>query len=300
MSDSLEAAIGRPRTAGTITGVRRLSPALNRFLRHRLAILGTVTVFLLILSAVFAAEVAPRSPLYIDLLRRFSPPLSGPFVLGTDPLGRDLLSRLIYAGRISLTVGFAAMLVSAVVGTAVGMLAAYRGGILDALLMRFTDVAFSLPSIFLLLLLAAFIPPSVVSITLIIGFTSWMPMARLVRGQVLTVLRLDYIESARAGGAGDLRVVLRHLLPNSTAPMVVAATLNVADAILAESYVSYLGYGIQPPFASWGNMLNNAQSYFVSAPWLAIFPGLMITLAVTSINFIGDGLRDALDPRLRT
>jgi peptide/nickel transport system permease protein len=117
---------------------------------------------------------------------------------------------------------------------------------------------------------------------------------------VLTVLQLDYIESARAGGAGDLRLVLRHLLPNSTAPMVVAATLNVADAILAESYVSYLGYGIQPPFASWGNMLNNAQSYFVSAPWLAIFPGLMITLAVTSINFIGDGLRDALDPRLRT
>jgi peptide/nickel transport system permease protein len=145
--------------------------------------------------------------------------------------------------------------------------------------MRFTDVAFLLPSIFLLLLLAAFILPS---------------------GQVLTVLKLDYIESARAERAGDLRVVLRHLLPNSTAPMVVAATLNVADAILAESYVSYLGYGIQPPSASWGNMLNNAHSYFVSAPWLAIFPGLMITLAVTSINFIGDGLRDALDPRLRT
>ena len=300
MSDSFEAAIGRPRTSGGAAAARRLSPALGRFVRHRLAILGTATVFLLILSAVFAPNVAPRNPLYIDLLHRFSPPLSGPFILGTDPLGRDLLSRLIYAGRISLTVGFAAMLVSAVVGTAVGMLAAYRGGLIDAILMRFTDVAFSLPSIFLLLLLAAFIPPSVVSITLIIGFTSWMPMARLVRGQVLTVLKLDYIESARAGGAGDLRVVLRHLLPNSTAPMVVAATLNVADAILAESYVSYLGYGIQPPFASWGNMLNNAQSYFVSAPWLAIFPGLMITLAVTSINFIGDGLRDALDPRLRT
>jgi peptide/nickel transport system permease protein len=299
MSESLGATIGRARTRGAARA-RRVSPALARFLRHRLAILGTVTVFLLVLSAVFAPAVAPRNPLYIDLLHRFSPPLSGPFVLGADPLGRDLLSRLIYAGRISLTVGFAAMLVSAVVGTAVGMLAAYRGGAIDAVLMRFTDVAFSLPSIFLLLLLAAFIPPSVASITLIIGFTSWMPMARLVRGQVLTVLKLDYIEAARAGGAGDLRVVLRHLLPNSTAPMVVAATLNVADAILAESYVSYLGYGIQPPFASWGNMLNNAQSYFASAPWLAIFPGLLITLAVTSINFIGDGLRDALDPRLRT
>lgn len=299
MSDSLGAAIGQARFGGAVR-VRRVSPALGRFLHHRLAILGAVVVFFMILTAIFAPDVAPRNPLYIDLVHRFSPPLRGSFVLGTDPLGRDLLSRLIYAGRISLTVGFAAMLVSAVVGTAIGMLAAYRGGTIDAVLMRFTDVAFSLPSIFLLLLLAAFIPPSVVSITLIIGFTSWMPMARLVRGQVLTVLKLDYIESARAGGAGDLRVVLRHLLPNSTAPMVVAATLNVADAILAESYVSYLGYGIQPPFASWGNMLNNAQSYFVSAPWLAIFPGLMITLAVTSINFIGDGLRDALDPRLRT
>ena len=137
------------------------------------------------------------------------------------------------------------------------------------------------------------------SITLIIGLTSWMATARLVRGQILTVLKLDFIEAARAGGASDLRLVLRHLLPNSTAPVVVAATLNVADAILAESYVSFLGYGIQPPLASWGNMLNNAQSYFVSAPWLAVFPGLMITLAVTSINFIGDGLRDALDPRLK-
>ena len=278
---------------------RRMSPAVARFTRHRLAILGAAAVVVLLLTAIFAPDIAPRNPLYIDLVVRFTPPLHGPFVLGTDPLGRDLLSRLIYAGRISLTVGFSAMLVSAVVGTAVGTLAAYRGGAVDSVFMRVTDVGFSLPSIFLLLLLAAFIPPSVLSITLIIGLTSWMATARLVRGQILTVLKLDFIEAARAGGASDLRLVLRHLLPNSTAPVVVAATLNVADAILAESYVSFLGYGIQPPLASWGNMLNNAQSYFVSAPWLAVFPGLMITLAVTSINFIGDGLRDALDPRLK-
>ncbi|TMI90113.1 MAG: ABC transporter permease [Bacillati bacterium ANGP1] len=278
---------------------RRMSPAVARFTRHRLAILGAAAVVVLLLTAIFAPDIAPRNPLYIDLVVRFTPPLHGAFVLGTDPLGRDLLSRLIYAGRISLTVGFSAMLVSAVVGTAVGTLAAYRGGAVDSVFMRVTDVGFSLPSIFLLLLLAAFIPPSVLSITLIIGLTSWMATARLVRGQILTVLKLDFIEAARAGGASDLRLVLRHLLPNSTAPVVVAATLNVADAILAESYVSFLGYGIQPPLASWGNMLNNAQSYFVSAPWLAVFPGLMITLAVTSINFIGDGLRDALDPRLK-
>ena len=278
---------------------RRMSPAVARFTRHRLAILGAAAVVVLLLTAIFAPDIAPRNPLYIDLVVRFTPPLHGAFVLGTDPLGRDLLSRLIYAGRISLTVGFSAMLVSAVVGTAVGTLAAYRGGAVDSVFMRVTDVGFSLPSIFLLLLLAAFIPPSVLSITLIIGLTSWMATARLVRGQILTVLKLDFIEAARAGGASDLRLVLRHLLPNSTAPVVVAATLNVADAILAESYVSFLGYGIQPPLASWGNMLNNAQSYFVSAPWLAVFPGLIITLAVTSINFIGDGLRDALDPRLK-
>jgi len=276
-----------------------VSPAVARFTRHRLAILGSVAVVVLLLTAIFAPDIAPRNPLYIDLVVRFTPPLHGAFLLGTDPLGRDLLSRLIYAGRISLTVGFSAMLVSAVVGTAVGTLAAFRGGAVDSFFMRVTDVGFSLPSIFLLLLLAAFISPSVLSITLIIGLTSWMATARLVRGQILTVLKLDFIEAARAGGASDLRLVLRHLLPNSTAPVVVAATLNVADAILAESYVSFLGYGIQPPLASWGNMLNNAQSYFVSAPWLAVFPGLMITLAVTSINFIGDGLRDALDPRLK-
>ncbi len=278
---------------------RQVSPAVARFTRHRLAILGSVAVVVLLLTAIFAPDIAPRNPLYIDLVVRFTPPLHGAFLLGTDPLGRDLLSRLIYAGRISLTVGFSAMLVSAVVGTAVGTLAAFRGGAVDSFFMRVTDVGFSLPSIFLLLLLAAFISPSVLSITLIIGLTSWMATARLVRGQILTVLKLDFIEAARAGGASDLRLVLRHLLPNSTAPVVVAATLNVADAILAESYVSFLGYGIQPPLASWGNMLNNAQSYFVSAPWLAVFPGLMITLAVTSINFIGDGLRDALDPRLK-
>ena len=278
---------------------RQVSPAVARFTRHRLAILGSVAVVVLLLTAIFAPDIAPRNPLYIDLVVRFTPPLHGAFLLGTDPLGRDLLSRLIYAGRISLTVGFSAMLVSAVVGTAIGTLAAFRGGAVDSFFMRVTDVGFSLPSIFLLLLLAAFISPSVLSITLIIGLTSWMATARLVRGQILTVLKLDFIEAARAGGASDLRLVLRHLLPNSTAPVVVAATLNVADAILAESYVSFLGYGIQPPLASWGNMLNNAQSYFVSAPWLAVFPGLMITLAVTSINFIGDGLRDALDPRLK-
>src|SRR6516165_10633638 len=277
----------------------RIPPALARFLRHRLATGGALIAVLLIVSAVFAQRVAPRDPLFIDITKRFAPPLREGFLLGSDELGRDLFSRLIHAGRISLTVGFAAMIVSVTAGTLVGTLAAHASGVLDTLLMRLTDVFLSFPSIFLLLALAAFIPPSVVSLALIIGLTAWMEPARLVHGVTSSLLSQDFISAARATGGTQLRIAWRHVIPNSTGPVVVAATLNVANAILAESYVSYLGYGIQPPLATWGNMLNNAQSYFVSAPWLAIFPGAMITLAVTSINFIGDGLRDALDPRLK-
>lgn len=276
-----------------------VSLPVRRFLRHRMAMFGVCVLTALTLSAALAPELAPRDPLYIDILHRFSPPLHGGFPLGSDPLGRDILSRLLYAGRVSLSVGFFAMLVSVLVGTTVGVVSAYQRGLVDAALMRLVDAVFSFPNVFLLLLLAAFFPPSVVSITLIVGLTSWVGTARLVRGQVLTVLGTEFVDASRVVGASDARIMLRHILPNSLAPVVVAGTLTVADAILAESYVSYLGYGIQPPLASWGNMLNNAQSYFTTAPWLAVFPGIAIALAVTSINFIGDGLRDALDPRLR-
>jgi peptide/nickel transport system permease protein len=264
-----------------------------------MAMFGVLTLTVLALSAAFAPEIATHGPLYIDIMHRFSPPLHNGFLLGSDPLGRDIFSRLLYAGRISLSIGFFAMLVSVLVGTTVGVLSAYQKGWVDAALMRLVDVVFSFPNVFLLLLIAAFLPPSTMSITLIVGLTSWVGTARLVRGQVLTVLGNEFVDASRVVGASDLRIVLRHILPNSLAPIVVAGTLTVADAILAESYVSYLGYGIQPPLASWGNMLNNAQSYLTTAPWLAVSPGFVIALAVTSINFIGDGLRDALDPRLQ-
>jgi peptide/nickel transport system permease protein len=169
----------------------------------------------------------------------------------------------------------------------------------DLALMHLTDVLLCFPTVFLLLTLASFVRPTVLSIALIVGLTSWMEVARVVRGQLLSLREQDFVTAARALGCADHRIIVRHLLPNGLAPILVAATLNVANAILMESYISYLGYGIQPPVASWGNMLNNAQSYLSSAPWIAVFPGVAITLAVMSFNFIGDGLRDALDPRMR-
>ncbi len=273
--------------------------ATRRFLRHRLATAGLIVSVFLILSALFAPAIAPRDPLQISILDKFAPPLSEGFVLGADEIGRDLISRLLYAGRISLLVGFAAMAVTTLVGTLVGLIAGFYGGRVDAFLMRFTDALLSFPTVFLLLILAAFVGASLLSITLIIGLTSWMELARILRNQTLTLREQEFVQAARALGASNPWLIGRHLLPNSLGPIMVAATLNIANAVLAESYISYLGYGIQPPEASWGNMLNNAQSYFTAAPWIALFPGLLITLTVASFNFLGDGLRDALDPRTK-
>ena len=291
-------------TAASLTGRRARveSPwriAARRFYRHRLAAAGLVVSLLLIASALFAPAIAPRDPLQISILDEFAPPMTKGFALGADEVGRDLVSRLLYAGRISLLVGFAAMAVTVVVGTVVGLFAGFYGGRVDAVLMRFTDALLSFPTVFLLLVLAAFVGASLLSITLIIGLTSWMELARILRNQTLTLREQEFVQAGRALGASNPWLIGRHLLPNSLGPIMVAATLNIANAVLAESYISYLGYGIQPPEASWGNMLNNAQSYFTDAPWIALFPGVLITLTVASFNFIGDGLRDALDPRAR-
>ncbi|MDP9365122.1 MAG: ABC transporter permease [Chloroflexota bacterium] len=271
----------------------------RRFVRHRLAVAGLLVVLALFLSAALAPVIAPYDPEQVNPIARHEPPFSPGHVLGTDEIGRDVLSRLLYAGRVSLTVGFAAMVVTILLGSAIGLVAAYHGGWVDAALMRLTDVFLSFPTIYLLLVLAAFVRPSVVSITLIVAATAWMEVARIVRGQFLSLKEQDFVTAARALGARDGRIMLRELLPNGMAPIIVAATLNVANAILAESYISFLGYGIQPPQASWGIMLNNAQDFFTRAPWLAVLPGVAITLAVLAFNFVGDGLRDALDPRQR-
>ncbi|MBF6592288.1 MAG: ABC transporter permease [Ktedonobacterales bacterium] len=272
---------------------------LRRFLRHRLAVLGVVVITLLAIASGGAAWLAPQDPDAIDIANRYAAPLTAGHILGADDLGRDVASRLMFAGQVSLSVGIAAMLVTLVVGFSIGAFAAYHGGWLDVVLMRLTDMMLCFPSVFLLLFVAAFVTPTLVSIALMIGLTIWMEIARIVHAQILALKQADFIAVARMVGTPSWRIVLRQILPNTLAPVLVAATLNTANAILLESYISFLGYGIQPPAASWGNMLTNAQSDFQVDPWLAVWPGLAITLAVASFNFIGDGLRDALDPRLR-
>ena len=273
-------------------------PGFRRFRRHRLAVFGAAAIVTLTLACVFGPMLLPYTDTFIDIRNRFAPPFSGPHVLGTDPLGRDILARLLMAGRISLAVGFSAMLISMAIGIVVGMVAGFYEGVIGATLMRFVDAMLCFPSIFLLLAISALIQPSVPSIVMLIAMTSWMEVARVVEAQIRSLKTREFAQAAVSFGSSNRRIMFRELLPNAVAPIVVAATLNVAHAILAESYISFLGYGIQPPTPSWGNMLESAQSYLTSAPWLAIIPGAAITLAVTSFNFIGDGLRDALDPRL--
>ena len=290
---------GDGRQAVYAAGARRnRSIVWSKFTRNRLASASAIMVLVLVLLAIFAPWVAPRDPLYIDMDHKFARPGEAGFFLGADELGRDVFSRLLHAGRVSLAVGLMTALITVLVGSVLGALAGYYGGMIDAMIMRLVDVLLSMPTIFLLLALAAFLRPTVLAITLIIGLNSWMSVARMVRGQILSIKQQEFILAARAMGAGDRRLIFRQLLPNAIAPVLVAATLNVATAILLESSLSYLGFGIQPPTASWGNMLNNAQTYVLYAPWVAVYPGIMITLTVLSFNFAGDGLRDALDPRL--
>ena len=271
---------------------------MRRFRRHKLAVFGAVTIVLMTLACVIGPWLLPYSDTFIDIRQRFAPPFGGPHVLGTDPLGRDILARLLMAGRISLAVGFCAMVLSMGIGIMIGVAAGFYEGVIGAALMRFVDAMLCFPTIFLLLAISALIQPSVPSIVMLIAMTSWMEVARVVEAQIRSLRTREFAQAAVAMGSSNLRIMVRELLPNAIAPIVVAATLNVAHAILAESYISFLGYGIQPPTPSWGNMLENAQSYLTSAPWLAIIPGAAITLAVTSFNFVGDGLRDALDPRM--
>jgi len=287
------------RRAAYAEGARRnRSIVWAKFRRNRLASVSAIGVIALLLLAIFAPWVAPRDPLYIDMAQKFAKPGEAGFLLGADELGRDILSRLLHAGRVSLSVGLMTALIAVIVGSILGALAGYYGGAIDAAIMRLVDILLSMPTIFLLLALAAFLKPTLFTITLIIGLNSWMSVARMVRGQLLSLKQQEFILAARALGAGDRRLIFRQLLPNAFAPVLVAATLNVATAILLESSLSYLGFGIQPPTASWGNMLNNAQTYVLYAPWVAVYPGFMITVTVLSFNFAGDGLRDALDPRL--
>jgi len=272
------------------------------FRRHPMALAGLILLGTITLLSVFAF-VYPHDPEAVDPLKRFQPPsLQHP--MGTDRNGRDVMARILYGGRVSLVVGIAAMCTAVVIGATIGGIAGYYGGAVDSVLMRLTDLALSFPSLFLLIMLSFLLREAdvpllrggVASIALVIGLTSWMSVARLVRASFLVVKEQEFITAARAYGASDARIMIRHLLPNAAGPLIVNATLGVAWAILIESGLSFLGFGIQPPTPSWGNILNDAQKTLSLYPWLSVFPGLMIFLTVIAINAIGDALRDALDP----
>jgi peptide/nickel transport system permease protein len=269
----------------------------RRFSSHRLALIGLASITLLTLACVLGPYVLAHDALFIDLNARFQAPLTDNYYMGTDPLGRDITARLLMAGRVSLLVAFSAMLLSTLIGTVIGVVAGYRGGWIGAALMRTVDGFLAFPSIFLLLALSAALKPTPAMVTVIIAITSWMEVARIVEAEVRSLREREFVLAGRMLGLSGAHIMFREILPNAMGPIIVASTLTVARAILMEAYISFLGYGIQPPLPSWGNMLGGAQQYLASAPWLAIIPGIAITIAVTSFNFIGDGLRDALDVR---
>jgi peptide/nickel transport system permease protein len=276
----------------------RSSRTWRRLRRHRLALVSIGVVALLAALCAAAPVIAPYGFDAIDLDSIRRPPSLAHW-MGTDDLGRDLLTRMLFGGRISILIGLLAALLGTGLGTLVGALAGYYGGRLDGLLMRATDVAYSIPALPLLIVLSSYAQGAVGSMALIIGLLSWMATARVVRGEVLAIRERAYVEAARGLGATDGRIILRHVLPNTLGPILVGATLAVGNAIVIESSLSFLGLGVQPPTPTWGNMLMDAQSTMATKPWLTLFPGLAILTVVLAVNFIGDGLQDALDPTAR-
>jgi len=259
---------------------------------------GLAVIFFIAAVAIAAPIVAPYDPFAIDVYNVITAPCSD-HLLGTDELGRDILSRMIWGSRVSLSVGFVAVGIATVIGIIVGAAAGYYGKVWDATLMRFVDIMLCFPTLFLILAIIAIIGPSIWVIMVVIGITGWMDVSRLVRAEMLSLKERDFVSAARAVGAGDLRIICRHILPNALSPVFVSATLGVAGAILTESGLSFLGLGVQPPNASWGNILSSGKDYItVGAWWLSFFPGIAILVTVLSYNLVGEGLRDALDPRL--
>jgi peptide/nickel transport system permease protein len=281
-------------------GVSMWRIAWRRFRRDPKAMTGLVAILLLGLVALGAPIFSPHDPNKVNLIRSEQPP-SATYVLGTDELGRDVLSRLIWGGRISLSVGLVAVGISLSIGIVLGSIAGYYGGVVDSLIMRFTDIVLVIPFFPLALTMAAVLKPSVYNTMIVLGLLGWTGTCRLVRGEFLTLRQRDYVEAAESGGASDGRIIFRHILPNAMAPLLVAATLGVAGAVIAEAGLSFLGFGVQQPTASWGNMLSAAISARVLElePWLWIPPGLLIFIGVLAVNLLGDGLRDALDPRMK-
>jgi len=272
---------------------------LRRFLRHRLAVFGALVVFALVVMAVLAPTIARQDPYYQDYSALKAAP-TGEHLLGTDALGRDVWARLIYATRVSLSVGLVAVLIYTIIGTVLGAVAGYYGGVVDTVIMRITDVVMCFPLLIIIITVVALVGPSLYNIMAVIGLVAWPSIARLVRGQFLSLRQQEFVTAARCLGVPGGRIIWRHVLPNCVGPITVAATFGMAGAILTEASLSFLGLGVPPPQSSWGQMLNEAQklSILEGMPWLWVPPGVMIALTVLCVNFVGDGLRDALDPRM--
>ncbi|MBZ9519468.1 ABC transporter permease [Bacillus safensis] len=270
----------------------------EKFFKNKLAVAGSVILLVIIFSAIFAPVIAPYTPEQQDLLKRLQPPSAEHF-MGTDKFGRDIFSRVLYGARVSLLVGFVSVVGAITIGTVVGAVAGYFKGFVDSLLMRFVDVVLSIPDIFLLITLVTIFKPGIDKLILIFALTGWTTTARLIRSEFLSLRTREFVLAARTIGTKNHVIIFSHILPNCIGPIIVSATLKVGSVILAESTLSYLGFGIQPPTASWGNMLQDAQNFsiMVQAWWYPLFPGLLILLTVLCFNFLGDGLRDALDPK---
>jgi len=269
----------------------------ERFTRNKLSVIGAIVVFALITISLLAPVIAPYDPTSIDVYNVLSPPDKA-HILGTDELGRDLLSRIIWGSRVSLKVGFVAVGIAIMIGIILGSIAGFYGGRVDAILMRFVDIMLAFPTFFLILAVIAILEPNIFTIMAVIGVTGWMDVARLVRAEFLTLKERDFVDAARALGMRNKRLIVRHILPNALSPVFVAATFGVAGAILTESGLSFLGLGVQPPDPSWGNILTAGKDNIEIAWWLSLYPGLAILITVLSYNLVGEGLRDALDPRL--
>ncbi|MBI5301555.1 MAG: ABC transporter permease [Chloroflexi bacterium] len=275
----------------------------RRFRKHKPALAGLIVIATFVVLCIVVPFLTNYDPgkTHLDVMREAP---TAEHIFGTDELGRDMFIRLWDGGRISILIGVATMLIAITIGTLIGSIAGFYGGNIDNVLMRFTDFMLSIPQLFLLLIFAQLLRstnnPAIsggpMPIIIIIGILVWPPVARLVRGQFLSLKAKEFVEAAKMSGARNFRIILRHILPNAASPIIVAATLRVGAAIITESTLSFLGFGVQPPTATWGNMLKNAQAQMTYAPWTAIFPGLAILFTVLSLNYIGDGLRDALDP----
>ncbi len=274
--------------------------AFRAFVRNRMAVAGTVMLLGFVICAVFAEYIAPQDPLDMNLLSPFQSPGTPGHLLGTDNFGRDILSRLIYGSRISLTVGLIVVSISAVLGTTLGLLSGYYRGIIDTSVMRLVEIFAAFPFLILAVAVMAVLGPSIYNVMLVLGLVNWPIYARLVRSQVLTLRETPFVEASRAIGCSNARIMFVHILPNCTSSLTVTAAMSIAGAILSTAALGFLGLGVQPPTPEWGMMLNEGKDFLRRAPHMITYPGIAIMLIVLSLNFIGDGLRDAFDPHTRS